>query len=249
MDYHPDHRPMPMPKNRSGYLADIDGFTVFVDTEAYAQDTITAIKNGGYEYIERALVKESVKPGDRVLECGTAIGSISMTAAGIVGAENVLTFEANPEIYADALRNFDRNGLAIDARNGVLRNRKAFLSEHETIEFGISKDFLASRLNAAKDAADIRRRVHVPVFCLEDAITQHRANVFICDIEGGEIDLLMDATLDRIEKIILELHQPIVGDGVTGDLIRKLIADGYDLDLARVSYQFLVLRRGVKTLG
>jgi tRNA A58 N-methylase Trm61 len=36
-------------------------------------------------------VKEIVSSDDRVIEAGTAIGVVAMTAALIVGAENVLT--------------------------------------------------------------------------------------------------------------------------------------------------------------
>jgi len=38
----------------------------------------------------------------------------------------------------------------------------------------------------------------VPVFCLEDEIEAHRANVLICDIEGGEVDLRMQSDLAGI---------------------------------------------------
>ena len=34
----------------------------------------------------------------------------------------------------------------------------------------------------------------------------HRAKVLICDIEGGEVDLLMQSDLARIKKIIIETH-------------------------------------------
>ncbi|MCV4785121.1 hypothetical protein OFM36_37380, partial [Escherichia coli] len=72
-----------------------------------------------------------------------------MTAASIVGAEHVMTHEANPQILADARRNFEANGFeAIRSFNVVLQCQRAMAHGPKTMPFAISRDFWASRLGA-----------------------------------------------------------------------------------------------------
>jgi FkbM family methyltransferase len=106
---------------------------------------------------------------DRVIDVGTAIGVVAMTAASIVGAENVLTFDANPNIVSDARDNFRRNGLeGIRSHVGILRNRQAITDPHETVKFYISKEFWSSRLSGSTTDTDIVGSVEVPILCLAD---------------------------------------------------------------------------------
>ena len=155
-----------------------------------------------------------------------------MTAASIVGAANVLTFDANSEIVADAQRNFHRNGLGeIKLRWGVLKNRQLIHEENETVDFYITKDFWGSRLRISENSQEILKKVRVPVFCLEDEIKVHRGNVLICDIEGGEVDLLTQSDLTGVTKIIIETHLWAVGERETDEMMRKLISNGFSIDL------------------
>jgi hypothetical protein len=87
------------------------------------------------------------------------------------------------------------------------------------------------------------KTVRVPVFCLEKEILAHEANVLICDIEGGEVDLLMNAGLSGISMIIIETHYWSVGKARTDAMMRKLILDGFSFDLDHSSRHVSVLRR------
>src|SRR5262249_50623231 len=150
---------------------ELDHFTIFVDYDNYAPEIIATLESGWYEERERRVAKEILERGDTVIEAGTALGLVAMTAASIVGATNVLTFDANPEIVADAQRNFHRNGLGeIKARWGVLKNRQLIYGESETVDFYIAEQFWASRLHASEHDEGILKKVRVPVFCLEDEI-------------------------------------------------------------------------------
>jgi FkbM family methyltransferase len=229
---------------RNGKLIEFDGFIIFVDCDNYAPEIIATLESGRYEARERWLAKEILEPTDRVIEAGTAVGLVAMTAASIVGAANVLTFDANPEIVADAQRNFHRNGLGeIRSRWGVLKNRQSIHSEKETVDFYIAKHFWASRLRASEHDESILKKVQVPVFCLEDEIEAHRANVLICDIEGGEVDLLMQSDLAGIRKIIIETHYGWAGERQTDEMIRKFICEGFSIHLGLSGEQVITLRR------
>ncbi|QPC91651.1 FkbM family methyltransferase [Mesorhizobium sp. INR15] len=233
-----------IPKGRDGYLTNVGGFSVFVDTRDYIPTIITALDNNSYERRERHLTAELLHPSDRVIEAGTAIGIVAMTAALIVGAENVLTFDANPDIIEHARQNFDRNGLSkILSRNGVLKNRRKIAGSDETVDFYIDKAFWASRLDASLTTPGIVKTVQIPIYCLEDAICTHAANVLICDIEGGETELLMEADLTAIRLIIMETHYAVSGETVTDAMMRKLVLEGFSFHLGHSGDNFVVLRR------
>ncbi len=231
---------------RSGEMVPFGGFQVFVDTVNYDPVIVKALRERSYEANEFRLVQKWLRPGDRVLEGGTAIGVISMCAASIVGAENVKTFDANPAIVADAKANFANNGLgAIKARAGILKNRQHISAPHEQVDFYISTEFWRSRLNAAADSTDILSKISVPVFCLEDEIAGHKANVLICDIEGGEYDLFDGADLSGIRLIIVETHDWLIGLPAVDALVRNIILAGFAIDVRDSGSNVAVFRRVV----
>ncbi len=233
-----------IPEGRSGRFSDVGGFRIFVDTENYSEKIVNALLKNSYEGRERQLTADLVHPSDRVIEVGTAIGLVAMTAALIVGPANVLTFDANPNIIDDARQNFMRNGLAeIASRNGILKSRQKIVGPGETAEFYIDRSFWASRLKATPTDPGIIKTVRIPIYCLEDEIRAHSANVLICDIEGGEVDLLMEADLSGIRLIIMETHYSISGEVAADAMIRKLIVEGFSLHLGYSGSQFAVLRR------
>jgi hypothetical protein len=98
-------------------------------------------------------------------------------------------------------------------------------------------------LHASEHDESILKKVQVPVFCLEDEIEAHRANVLICDIEGGEVDLLMQSDLTGIRKIIIETHYGFVGESETEEMMRKLISDGFSIHLGLSGQNVTTLRR------
>ncbi|WP_174300823.1 FkbM family methyltransferase [Caulobacter sp. S45] len=217
---------------RSGHTIEIGGFEVFADTGRYSPAILGALQRGEYEARERELLLEIIRPGDRVLEVGTAIGVVSMTAATAAGPANVVSYEANPHIVADARRNFAHNGLdQIRAVNAVLKSRARGADAKAQTEFHISRDFWASRLDASAGSEDIVEVIQVPTLCLEDELKAHGANLLICDIEGGEVDLLIDADLSGVATILLETHYWATGKRQASALVRKLVQDGFDIDL------------------
>ena len=233
-----------VPEGRTGHMTDIGGFTVFVDTERYAKTIIHSLDSGNYEGRERQLATELIQPTDRVLEVGTALGVVSMTSASIVGAENVLTFDANPDIVADAQQNFRRNGLSdIKSRVGILKPRNMIARPGETTNFYVDEAFWASRLAASPTTAGILKTIQVPIVCLEDEISSHSANVLVCDIEGGEIDLLTYANLTGIRLILMETHYWAAGETATDNMIRKLTLEGFSIHLGHSAHHVIVLRR------
>jgi FkbM family methyltransferase len=234
--------------DRNGYFTNVGAVEVFVDADAYSQRMQDALAKGTYEHVEREIVQRALKPDDRVFEIGSAVGAVSMTAAKIVGPAAVVTFEANPRIAKDARANFIRNGLTdISSRTAVLLNRKHFATAPAEMDFHVSRDFWASRLDPGKWVGDIVEVVKIKTACLEDEIAAHRANVLICDIEGGEIDLLTESDLAGIRLIIIEVHPSAVGEAAVDALISSFFAQGFGVNFYYSGRGVAVLRRLVDT--
>jgi FkbM family methyltransferase len=211
-------------------IVNIDGVEIDICQNEYSERMVRVLRGGRYEWKERAILANAVAPGDRVLEIGSATGLIAMLAAKIVGPDNVLAFEGNPHMVDRAKHNFARNGLQdIKIENAILQCATLWKGSGSSVEFYISSDFWASRLVAGSDTVD---RVAVPTRCLEQLLGDHRINVLLCDIEGGEVELLMDADLSHISTIMLETHRNIVGEESTNRLIDRLTNCGFGVDQA-----------------
>jgi len=79
------------------------------------------LASGEYEGSEARAVMMRVKAGQRVLELGAGLGYIGALAARIVGAKNVTSVEANPDMIMAIRDNYALNGVAeIDLRHGAV---------------------------------------------------------------------------------------------------------------------------------
>lgn len=243
------HTVTPTPKDftgaygdRDGEMAEFDGISILNDA-TYPDRIRNSLARGWYEQNERRLLGELLEPGDRLLEIGTAIGAVAMTAARMIGSDNVLTFDANPEIVEHARQNFKYNRLErINSQVGVL-NKMVDYIEGQVADFGVAEIFWSSRIVTGNKNHDIVRTVKVPTFCLEEEIKKFGATCMICDIEGGEAQLLNGAKLDNIRFIVMETHYGAVGEKAIDEMIGYLIGQGFSLHLGLSAGQVIVLRR------
>jgi FkbM family methyltransferase len=221
---------------------EIGGKLILFEDGRYDTKIVTLICQGGYEATERSIVPKLFRPGDRVLEIGTAVGLVTMVLADVVGNENVIGFEANPNLIEDARRNFAANNHVITVKNQVLQNQLCWAGEGSTSDFFIHREYWASSL--ANKPGTIST-VNVPNACFEHEIQAFRANCLVCDIEGGEIDLLTNANLIGIDRIMIEIHY-WAGRSLINRLLRKLIFDGFSIDFDLSLRSVLALHRGLE---
>ncbi|GJD68751.1 hypothetical protein MMMDOFMJ_1675 [Methylobacterium gnaphalii] len=163
-----------------------------------------------------------------------------MVLASIVGQDNYIGFEANPELMPDALHNFEINNMSLSYHTAILRNR-AHGGEGEPVDFYINKDFWISALTPSGNTI---RSTKVPVFCLEDEIDKFHANCLMMDIEGAEADLLLCADLSKIEKIFMELHYWPSREGANR-MFKYLINEGFCFDAQISSGANVAFHRGL----
>jgi FkbM family methyltransferase len=229
------------PRNDSEVYADLSGIRIRIDEAKYSPVILEALKNGRYEASERGAVPHLFTKGDRIIEIGSATGAVTMTAARVVGTENIIGFEANPSLVEDCRANFVANGMSIDVRNAVLMNRVAWLGDGTELPFYIHKQFWASSL---EDKPGTETKISVPTACFETVASEFGANSLICDIEGGEIELFKFADLSNISKILIEIHY-WAGRKDINMMIRKFIFDGFSINFEFSGRSIVCLHRGL----
>ncbi|MGE0280420.1 MAG: FkbM family methyltransferase [Rhizobiaceae bacterium] len=208
-----------------------------VEDDQLSEPIQRGLTRGWYEVDEVGLIRHAVKPGDRVLDLGAGLGVTAMVAARIVGAEAVCAYEANPGLIDQLKRNLRRNDLDLEVQNVVLLPRAKAASQ-PSVRLNLGAEFWGSSVIAG--GVSPAAVTEIPTQCLEDAITRHRANVLVMDIEGLEVEILETAGLDRIDKIIVEIHYDKVGRQRTNKAIFDLAKQGLEIDLHR-AYRGVVL--------
>lgn len=161
------------------------------------------LNKGSYELPESKSLHRFLTSDSRVLELGGGIGFISSFCCKI-GVEAITTIEANP-VLCDYIRDVH---VLNDITNANVINGVAMTDQQargdSTMSFYVTDPFWSSSL--AKPSGLPFEEIRVPVHSLSDIINDSRANVIVCDIEGGELDLFEDTDLGRVNHVFMELH-------------------------------------------
>ena len=149
----------------------------------------------------------------------------TMVAARMVGAGAVVSFEANPLFLLPVIRNnAERNGLSLAVENRVLLPSRLAVMRHH-VRFHPTGDFWAGHVLADDEPCD--EAILVPTADFDATLAAFGANALIMDIEGFEIDLLENAKLEGIDKIIVEIYYDRAGRDRTDAAIMALLQRGY----------------------
>ena len=181
-----------------------------------------------------------VKPRQRVLELGAGLGYIGALAARIVGAKNVTSVEANPDMIVAIRANYALNGVAeIDLRHGAVVGQDY---EGHSLAFACDKQFWASRIAGVGDAGV--GVVDVPVLRIHALLDEVKPNFVIMDIEGAE-QYLFDAKWPRsVKHVVIELHPKQYESGkVIKHIVDMLSRSGLTYDPVASRGTLLALRR------
>lgn len=149
-----------------------------------------------------------------------------MTTARIVGAGALRSYEANPRLIDPLAANAARNGLDIRPINRVLLPFASW-QRQPTITLAGAGEFWAV---SALDENETSSSFEVETACLEDVIDEFRPNALVMDIEGLEVEILEQADLRSIEKIIVEIHYNKAGRRRTNAAVLGLLSRGFEID-------------------
>jgi FkbM family methyltransferase len=207
-----------------GKIVEIKGNVVLIDGCQFSvcsPEITTAFKRhfffDNYEADERHALKHFLDPRLPVIELGGALGVIAcLTNKRLNYPEKHVVVEANPGIIPLLKENCDRNNCQFTILN------RAVAYGTDEVTFNVCDDFWASSIQASFD-----KSVIVQTVSLNEIINEYGFEQFtlICDIEGGEIDLVKfdkEVLRDRVATLIIEVHENIVGAEPVNNMLRDL---------------------------
>lgn len=186
--------------------ATVNGITLELDHNIMSDTMLKVIRSGRYEFSEAREIPRIVQPGERIIELGSGIGFIAMTALKTGRVVSYTGFEANPKLIPVIERNAALNDLTFDIHNAIVAPSPLTA---ETAPFYLRQDFWASSMSP--QPWGYTEKVDVPLVAFDEIVNRYRPTMLIVDIEGGEEALFSGVALTGIKKIYMELHQNVVG--------------------------------------
>jgi FkbM family methyltransferase len=218
----------------------MDGVRILVDYKRWSPLLVRRVLAKRYEVEERKMVPRILEPSDRVLEIGGGVGLMAMLCARIVGDENVVVYEANPEIRARALENVRHNGRSIAIEHAAVVSSDFSGDE---VTFFVSENFWSSSLLDKGGRAGKQVAISAPALRLAALIEKHRPTLIIADVEGAEYDIFRHADLREVQKLCIEFHTRYIGSSKVSELIRALLDQGFELQLEQSIGEVLYFAR------
>lgn len=190
------------------------------------------LTTGDYEAPERSLLERHLDPTDRVIELGAGIGFLANLYGRRCAAQQHLAIEASP-VMSDLIRRNTQHLANLEVLNALAARPSSgtAASATSTAPFYIYQDFWASStepIHLTNPARKLVRTVQVPLVDLDALIAERGCTMLVCDIEGGEAELLRTFALE-VPKIVMELHWQTLGIAGAMQVLRMLEARGYEL--------------------
>jgi FkbM family methyltransferase len=190
-----------------------------------------AISRGAYARDELRLIRMVLSPDDVVLEIGAGLGVISAYCAMQLGSDRVFAFEANPDLEPCIRETYTLNRVEPTLEMCAVRASAGRVTLYRT-----KRLFSSSGLPNAEP-------IEVPGKALSYIVEKIRPTLLIVDAEGAEGELFDRAPLPGVSKIVMELHERVIGKDKAGKVRSALAALGFTEDRGLTSREHLVLRR------
>ncbi|HMO08872.1 MAG TPA: FkbM family methyltransferase [Paracoccaceae bacterium] len=197
------------------------GLTVPLNRTGMNAEIVRAILSHSYEDPEIRGLRRVVRPGDRVLELGSGLGVVTALAARAAApGGQVLSFEANPGMIPETRAFLQSHGISnVEIRHAVLIPGVA---PGETRDFHLASSFAVGSLLGGTGRRS-REVIAVPSEDLNATVAAFAPDVLLCDIEGGEADLIPALDASGLRAVVIELH-PDRLSAATLDTIRAALA-------------------------
>jgi len=193
-----------------------------------------AISRGGYERDELRLIGMVLSPSDVVLEVGAGLGVVSAFCAKRLGSSQVFAFEANPDLEPRIRETYALNSVEPTLEMCAIRANAGRVTLYRT------NHLFSSSLIQHNPAA---LPIEVPGKALSYVVEKIRPTLLIVDVEGAEGELFDRAQLPGVTKIMLELHERVIGKAKAQQVRGALAALGFREDRGLSSREHVVLRR------
>jgi FkbM family methyltransferase len=189
--------------------------------EHLSQRILKAIYGGYYEKSELQIIKDRLNQNDIVLELGTGIGLVSSYCAKKIGSNRVFTYEANPALEPHIRNTYSLNNVAPQLDICLLGEQAGEQTFY--VEPGFWASSTIQRTSNAK-------AIQVTVKAFNTEVRRINPSFLIIDIEGGEYDLFKFADLHNVQKILIELHENVIGKKKVELVKQKLAQTGFKIN-------------------
>lgn len=200
----------------------LDGCKFTLDEKLLPANVVDLLLENNYEGPERDALKKYLDPEFPVIELGACLGIVScLTNRRLRQPEKHVVVEANPTLVPMLAENRERNGCSFRIVHAALSYGA------DRITFKVNDNILASSLNGDEQRAVVVSTVTLQLLLEE---TGFERATLICDIEGAELHLVeheLDLLRERVSTIIMELHDRMVGDEPTKQMLERLESVGF----------------------
>lgn len=205
-------------------------------SDAQISDSVKRfIRYETYEQDELDILQVTIDEEDAILELGAGIGFISSFACFINPNISYYAVEANPQLIPQLRLNHKLNNIKIPIVNCVLNHGGS-----DMIKFYLEENFWSSSTIRRSDDA---REVLIKCEDLNEFIIRSGINFLICDIEGGESDIIAKLDFTPISKILIEVHPHVIGEKQVSELIKHILNQSFYLDTSRSKNNCLFFSR------
>jgi FkbM family methyltransferase len=180
--------------------------------------------NKKYEWREIKILEKVLSENDRILELGAGIGFLSAFCAKKVDNNNIVAYEANPQMINIVKETYHLNSVNPTIKNLILADKEG------EVDFYLENNFWSSSTIKRSENSQI---IKVKTVNINEEIKKYNPNFIIMDIEGGEAELMPIMNFKNINKLLIEFHPDIIGEKVVSNLIKLLIEKDFCLDLVK----------------
>ena len=181
-----------------------EGINVPLDNDLITDAILDTVWKGVYEKPEILALGGLMRPSDRVLELGTGMGLVSGVMAKRHPQARFVSYEANPTLAPVIAALHQRNGIGnVALRSAIV----APLDQGTTRIFRMHRHFTEGSLVAqGADQGVAEVAVHDPAV----VIAEVQPDLLLCDIEGGEEELIPVLPMHGLRAAVIELHPAVV---------------------------------------
>ena len=207
------------PSDKDGHI--VSNGMKFPKKKPFISGTVRgALRTGSYEAREAAAAQKLIIEDDVVIELGAGLGYMSTLIATKTKARHVHTFEANPHLIPYIRSVHEANAV----ENATLHH--AILGPHKgTADFYVRKKFIASSL-APIAGTNVIAIEKVEMRDAKSVFADIKPTVLVCDIEGGEVDLIPAMNLSNLRAAMIELHPQWIGPEGVNAVFSAFISAG-----------------------
>ncbi len=188
----------------TGAIYRVDGCRFEIPVHLTDRNYRSAFVFGEYEAAERKLIRQYLRPDDRVIELGGCIGVLScLVNSRLKRRTQHLVVEANPELIPLLARHRELN-------NASFEIEECAVSTEREVPFAIHRLMTHSGIYSDRDC----RQISVRGRSFADLHDSHGPfNVLLMDVEGSELEVLRSSSdlLSEYRLVIIEFHEERLG--------------------------------------